>query len=40
LTDYRHDPRVVGKMARHVVLPWIHRVFSLMNRKHPVRTTG
>ncbi len=32
LTDYRHDPRVVGKMAGHVVLPWNHRVFSLMKR--------
>jgi hypothetical protein len=32
LNDYRHDPRVVGKMAGHVVLPWIHRVFSLMKR--------
>jgi predicted RNA-binding Zn-ribbon protein involved in translation (DUF1610 family) len=32
LTDYRHDPRVVGKMAAHVVLPWIHRVFSLVKR--------
>jgi len=32
LTDYRHDPRVVGKMAAHVVLPWIHRAFSLMKR--------
>jgi transposase-like protein len=32
LTDYRHDPRVIGKMAGHVVLPWIHRVFSLMKR--------
>ena len=32
LTDYRHDPRVVGKMAGHVMLPWIHRVFSLMKR--------
>jgi transposase-like protein len=30
--DYRHDPRVVGKMAAHVVLPWIHRVFALMKR--------
>ncbi len=27
LTDYRHDPRVVGKMAAHVVLPWVHRRF-------------
>ena len=26
LTDYRHDPRTVGKMAGHVVLPWIYRV--------------
>src|ERR1019366_9319041 len=32
LTDYRHDPRVVGKMAGHVVLPWIHRVFALLKR--------
>jgi transposase-like protein/predicted RNA-binding Zn-ribbon protein involved in translation (DUF1610 family) len=32
LTEYRHDPRTVGKMAGHVVLPWIHRVFSLMKR--------
>ncbi len=32
LTDYRHDPRVVGKMAGHAVLPWIYRVFSLMKR--------
>jgi predicted RNA-binding Zn-ribbon protein involved in translation (DUF1610 family)/transposase-like protein len=32
LTDYRHDPRVVGKMAGHVVLPWVHRVFSLVKR--------
>jgi hypothetical protein len=32
LTDYRHDPRTVGRMAVHVPLPWIHRVFSLMKR--------
>jgi|SRR5271155_281424 len=32
LIDYRHDPRVVGKMAGHVVLPWVHRVFSLVKR--------
>ena len=32
LAGYRHDPRVVGKMAGHVVLPWIHRAFSLMKR--------
>ena len=30
--DYRHDPRTVGKMAGHVVLPWIHRVFALLKR--------
>ena len=32
LGDYRHDPRVVGAMARHVVLPWSHRAFSLLKR--------
>jgi transposase-like protein len=32
LTGYRHDPRVAGKMAAHVVLPWIHRAFSLLRR--------
>src|SRR3984893_12273947 len=32
LTGYRHDPRIVRKMAGHIVLPWIHRVFSLMKR--------
>src|ERR1022692_3423372 len=32
LTEYRHDPRIIGKMAAHVVLPWIHRAFSLMKR--------
>src|SRR6202011_2074768 len=32
LTDYRHHPRLVRKMAGHVVLPWIHRVFSLVKR--------
>ena len=25
---HRHDPHVVGVTAAHVVLPWIHRVFS------------
>jgi hypothetical protein len=24
----RHDPHIVGKMAAHIVLPWVHRVFS------------
>jgi hypothetical protein len=23
-----HDPHVVGKMAAHIILPWIHRIFS------------
>jgi len=23
-----HDPHVVGPMAAHIVLPWVHRVFS------------
>src|SRR5271170_2863648 len=32
LTDYRHDPRIVGKMAAHIALPWIHRVFALVKR--------
>jgi hypothetical protein len=32
VSGYRHDPRVVGAMAGHVVLPWIHRAFSLLKR--------
>ena len=32
LSGYRHDPRVVGAMASHVVLPWIHRAFSLLKQ--------
>lgn len=27
-TDIAHDPHVVGSMAAHIVLPWVHRVFS------------
>jgi hypothetical protein len=23
-----HDPHVVGKMAAHIVLPWVHQIFS------------
>src|SRR5438477_2938609 len=23
-----HDPHVVGQMAAHIVLPWVHRIFS------------
>ena len=26
--DVAHDPHVIGPIAAHVVLPWIHRVFS------------
>ena len=26
--DIKHEPHVVGPMAAHIVLPWIHRVFS------------
>jgi hypothetical protein len=32
LAGYRHDPRVVGNMAAHVPLKWIHRVFALLKR--------
>lgn len=32
LPDHDHDPRVVGKMAAHVVLKWTHRVFSNLKR--------
>ena len=23
-----HDPHIIGKMAAHILLPWVHRVFS------------
>src|SRR4029077_15822847 len=23
-----HDPHVVGRMAAHIILPWVHRIFS------------
>jgi predicted RNA-binding Zn-ribbon protein involved in translation (DUF1610 family) len=32
IAEYRHDPRVVGKMAAHIPLKWIHRVFALLKR--------
>lgn len=32
VADYRHDPRVVGNMAAHIPLKWIHRVFALLKR--------
>jgi hypothetical protein len=25
LKDVKHDPKVVGPMAAHLVLPWVHR---------------
>lgn len=25
---YKHEPHVVGNMAAHIVLPWVHRVIS------------
>src|SRR6516225_6921361 len=32
LDGYGHTPRAVGKMAAHVIMPWIHRVFSNAKR--------
>jgi transposase-like protein len=32
LQDHGHRPIVVGSMAAHVVLPWIHRVFAQLKR--------
>ncbi len=32
LDGYRHTPRVIGKMAAHILMPWIHRVFSNLKR--------
>jgi ISXO2-like transposase domain len=29
---YGHTPRVRGKLAAHVIMPWIHRVFSNAKR--------
>src|SRR5665809_124053 len=36
LAEYRHDPRIVGNMAAHIPLKWIHRVFALQEREHPM----
>lgn len=30
--DVAHDPHVIGSMAAHVVLPWVHRVFANFKR--------
>ena len=32
LKDVKHDPKVVGPMAAHVVPPWVHRVFANAKR--------
>src|SRR4051794_1764203 len=32
LEDVKHDPRVVGETAAHLVLPWIHRAFANAKR--------
>jgi hypothetical protein len=32
IPGYRHDPRVIGSMAAHIPLKWIHRVFALLKR--------
>jgi transposase-like protein len=32
LKDVRHDPKIVGPMAAHVVLPWVHRAFANTKR--------
>ena len=29
---YKHDPKIVGLMAAHIVLPWTHRAFTLLKR--------
>ncbi|WP_043343301.1 transposase [Belnapia moabensis] len=29
---YDHRPKVVGKMAAYVLVPWAHRLFSLFKR--------
>lgn len=28
IPGFKHEPHVVGKMAAHIVLPWVHRVVS------------
>jgi transposase-like protein len=32
LKTYNHQPKVVGKMAAHIILPWVHRVFANFKR--------
>ena len=38
--DVTHDPHVVGKMAAHIVLPWVHRIFSNLKVWASASTTG
>ena len=33
LKDVRPDPRIVGPMAAHAVLPWVHRVSADAKRR-------
>lgn len=30
--DRKHRPRVIGKMAAHILMPWIHRAFANLKR--------
>ena len=32
LKDVKHDPKIIGPMAAHVLLPWVHRVFANAKR--------
>jgi transposase-like protein len=32
LKDVKHDPKIVGPMAAHLVLPWVHRTFANAKR--------
>ena len=32
LKDVKHDPKIIGPRAAHVVLPWVHRVFANAKR--------
>src|ERR1019366_3657214 len=32
MNERYHEPKVVGTMAAHVLLPWIHRLFSNLKR--------
>ena len=38
--DITHNPHVVGKMAAHIVLPWVHRIFSNSRYGPRASTTG